>query len=103
MLDGDYRHEAFEEVVADDGRVLFLDEIVLFGVLVYSPREGGAEAGLVGSAVRIMDRVGVGHHLGCVTVIVLNDNVERDVRFAIDAILSVFVRPPTAENNGLGM
>ena len=78
MLDGDDGGETLADVVTGDLGILVLEQIVGLGELVDGAGEGAAEAGEVGAAVGIVDRVGVAEHLVVVGVVVLEDQLEVD-------------------------
>jgi hypothetical protein len=80
VLDRDDGGEAFADVVTGDLRVLVLQEIVGLGVLVDRAGEGAAEAGQVGAAVGIVNRVGVAEDLVVVGVVVLEDDLDSGPR-----------------------
>ena len=71
--------EALADVVAGEGGVLLLEQVVGLGVLVDRAGERGAQAGEVGAAVRIRDRVGEAEDLVGVGVVVLKDGVDEDL------------------------
>ena len=101
MLNRDDRNQTFQQIVAGHWRVLLLEKIILSGVLIYRAGQCRAKAGLVRTAVRIMHRVGIGQNLRIVTVVVLQDNVEGDIRFAGRSILRILMGPPSAQSNRL--
>src|SRR5207244_8170332 len=53
MLNCDDSDQAFEQVVAGDGRVFLFEKIILFVVLIDSQGEGRANSSLMRAAVRI--------------------------------------------------
>jgi hypothetical protein len=81
-FDAEDADEAFADVVAGDRGVLFLEEAAGAGVLVDRAGEGGAEAGEVGAAVGVGDRVGEAEDLVGVAVVVLHDAVDDDFLLA---------------------
>src|SRR5579862_3503068 len=70
--------EAFAHVVAGDGRVFFLQQIVGLRVLVDRFRQRAAEPGEVRAAIGIRDGVGEAENLVVVGVGVLEDDVDED-------------------------
>src|SRR5215510_10101225 len=55
------------------------------------------------SSIRIVHGVGVSENLSVVAVVVLNDDVRCDVRFAQDTVLGEFIWTPACERNCLGV
>ena len=94
VLDRDDGGEAFADVVAGDLRIFFFEEIVALGELVDGAGEGAAETGEMRTAIGVVNRVGVTHHLIVVGVVVLEDDlavdlggfvVEQELRFLKEA------------------
>src|SRR6266566_1734315 len=103
VLDGDDRHQTLKQIVSGHRRVFLLEQVVLLGVLVDRPRQGSPKPSLVSAAIRVVDSVGVSKHLRAVAVVVLDDDIHRDVRLAANAVLRVLVWPPPAQDNRLGV
>ena len=77
-LDAQDGGEALADVVAGEGRILLLQEIVGLGVLVDRAGERCAQTGEVSAAVRIRNRVREAEDLVGVGVVVLEDGVDED-------------------------
>ena len=91
--------QPFAHVIAGNGRVLFLQQVVLLGVLVDGAGQRRAEAGQMRAAVGIGDRVGEAEDLVVVAVGVLQHAIHEHV-----LILAVnFARSFASDRNGLGM
>ena len=101
MFDRNNSDEAFEQIVTGDLRVLVLQQVVLFGVLVDRPGQGGAESGLVRAAVGIVNGVGVGENLCAIAVVILHNDVCNNVRLFRRPVLHVFMRPLAGERDRL--
>src|SRR5207302_2861052 len=91
VLDGNDGDKTFEQIFSGYRRILLLQQIVLFSILIHRASQGGAEAGQMRAPVRIVNGVGVRHQLGVVAVVVLQDDIHGDVRFSGGAVLGVLV------------
>ena len=78
-LDAQNGGEALADIVAGEGGILLLQEIVRLGVLVDGAGERGAKTGKVRAAVRIRNRVCEAKDLVRVGVVVLQHGVDEDL------------------------
>ena len=78
QFDAQDTDQPFADIVAGNGRVFFLEQLIGAGVLVDGAGQGGAESGEMGAAVGIGDGVGEAKNLVGVAVIVLQDAIHDD-------------------------
>ena len=71
--------KSFTNVIAGEGGILFLKDIVCLRVLVDRTGECGAQSGQVSSAIGIRDGIGEAEDLIGVGVVVLKDCVDEDL------------------------
>ncbi len=76
QLDADDGRQAFADIVAGQVRVVFLEELVLVGVVVQHAGQGGAEAGEVGAAVRVLTQLAKLKMVSVVAVVILEGDLD---------------------------
>ena len=99
MLDRDDGGEALAHVVAGDLGILVLQEVVGLGELVDRAGKRAAETGEMGTAVGVMDRVGVAKDLVVVGIVVLEDDLDVDLGVLFVDLDPLFL----ADGDGLGV
>ena len=87
MLYGENSNEPLAHVVAGNGRILLLHQIVLFGVLIDGARQRGAKTSGMRAAVGVRDGVGIAKDLVVVAVVVLHHEVHEHVVLDFHLIL----------------